>query len=111
MSTHGSTQFVPTSVPMSLTRENGPKKFWRGHSLGNISRNSLRNPVWRDGAMTTTHSSMTQLSDRVERSAPEPEGSALLRRLADGGLSRAELASPPARPRGAPGSPGEKGSA
>ncbi len=35
-----------------MTRENAQQKFLVGNTFGNPSRNHLRNPVWRDGAMT-----------------------------------------------------------
>ena len=81
-----------------MTRENDEKKFPVGNTLGNPSGNLLRNPIWRDGAMTSpprNHPS-TDCPQGVgrRRSLSLP----LLRRLERDGLDPSELATlPPSR--------------
>jgi hypothetical protein len=70
-----------------VTRENGPKEFSAGDDSRNQSRNVLRNPLWRDGAMhkptvTEPHGPLQSLVEHVAARAHSPEGTQLARRIA-----------------------------
>lgn len=67
--------------PTPLSWENGHDEFPDGHSLRNLSWNVLRNPVWRDGAMTTTPSPFQLLSTHIGQRARTPEARQLAARI------------------------------
>jgi DNA-directed RNA polymerase specialized sigma24 family protein len=72
-----------------MTREDASEKFLDGHTLGPNLQNSLRNPVWRDGAMTSARSPLNQLSDHLALVARTPEGRQLFGDLRTAGLTPA----------------------
>ena len=68
-----------------MTWENVGKKYFDGHSLRNRLRNSLRNPVWRDVAMTHI-GPLQNLSDHLRAVARGPRADRLLDHLSNDGL-------------------------
>ncbi len=69
-----------------MTRKDAPEKFLGGHTLGTTLVTSLRNPLWRDGAMTNRRSPLHQLRDHLAIVARHPEGRELFCDLTKAGL-------------------------
>ena len=61
-------------VPNAMTRDDVSEKFLDGHPLGTTLVTSLRNPLWRDGAMTNRRSPLHQLRDHLAVVARSPQG-------------------------------------
>jgi DNA-directed RNA polymerase specialized sigma24 family protein len=69
-----------------MIRKDARKKFLDGHSLGTTLVTSLRNPLWRDGAMTNRRSPLHQLRDHMAVVARSPQGRELFCDLTNAGL-------------------------
>jgi DNA-directed RNA polymerase specialized sigma24 family protein len=69
-----------------MTRDDVSEKFLYGHSLGTTLVTSLRNPLWRDGAMTNRRSPLHQLADHLAFVARSTEGRELFGDLTNAGL-------------------------
>ena len=66
---------------MSLTWKNSRKEILPGDFLRNLSWNLLRNPLWRDGAMTTPTSPLQLLSVHVLRRTRSADAQRLAARI------------------------------
>ena len=66
---------------MPLTWEKAVEEFLAGNRFGNLSRNDLRNPIWRDGVMTNPTSPLQLLSDHVVRRARSADARRLAARI------------------------------
>jgi DNA-binding CsgD family transcriptional regulator len=69
-----------------MTRDDVSEKFLGGHALGTNLVTSLRNPLWRDGAMTIRRSPLHELRDHLAVVARSPEGRELFYDLTNVGL-------------------------
>ncbi len=69
-----------------MTRDDVFEKFINGHPLGTTLGTSLRNPLWRDGAMTNRRSPLHQLRDHLAVVARSPQGRELFCDLTNAGL-------------------------
>ena len=69
-----------------VTRDDVFEKFLDGHPLGTTLVTSLRNPLWRGGAMTHRRSPLHQLRDHLAVVAQVPQGRELFCDLTNAGL-------------------------
>ena len=69
-----------------MTRKDTSENFLGGHTLGTTLVTSLRNPLWRDGAMTNRRSPLHQLRDHLAVVARSPQGRELFCDLTNAGM-------------------------
>ena len=69
-----------------MTRKDTSENFLGGHTLGTTLVTSLRNPLWRDGAVTNRRSPLHQLRDHLAVVARSPQGRQLFCDLMNTGL-------------------------